>query len=217
MKGTTAAPITAAMPRVNLMPRAETERRERDALARRWGIGLLAALLVVALAATGAFYLKWTAQQRLAADQLRTSELLTELASLSEVSQALALRTELEGFRAEAMVADLSWSDLFADLAGALPAGVVVSGFDLTVGAAPTTEDPGSELGLAGTLELRSPTAIDIAPAVRSLQQVPGVSEVAPVEIISETEGDLTTYIYRLTASFDQTLYTGEFDQEADE
>ncbi len=214
MKGLTPAPATGAMPRVNLMPRAETERRERNALARRWGVGLLIALLVVALASTGAFWLKWSAQQRLATEQLRTTELLTELAGLSDVSQALALRTELQGFRADAMVAHLSWSGLFADLGAVLPEGVVVSGFDLTVGAAPVTDDPQTELGLTGALELSSATAIDIAPAVRSLQKVPGVSSVAPVEIMSETSGDQTTYTYRLTASFDQTLYTGDFAEE---
>ena len=216
MKRTTPAIVTGALPRVNLMPRAEIERRERTTLARRWGIGLLAVVLVVILAVTGAFLLKWAAQQRLAADQLRTTQLLTELASLSEVSQALQLRAELNGFRADAMVSDLSWSELFADLAGALPGGVALTGFDLTTGAAPATEDPATEVGLAGTLELRSATPIDIAPAARALRQVPGVTEIDPLEVTSQLEGgEQRTYVYRLDATFDQTLYSGDFAEEA--
>ncbi|MDO8384133.1 MAG: hypothetical protein Q7T17_14285 [Microbacterium sp.] len=205
------------VPRVNLLPRAESQRRERDVLVRRWAIGLLAVIAVVAIASAGAFWLKWSAEQRLAADQLRSSELLTELASLSDVSRALSLRTDLEAFRADAMVSDVSWTTLFSDLSAALPTGVAVTGFDLTAGASPTAEDPEAELALGGTLELRSSTPIDIAPTVRSLRELPGVALMDPLEVTSELigGGDQRIYIYRLRAAFDQTLYTGAFAEEA--
>lgn len=239
MKRATLTPATAGIPRVNLMPRAETERRERAALAVRWGIGLLGALLVVALLAGGAFWLKWNADQRLAGEQARTAGLLTDLAALSEVSRAIGMSAELETFRADAMASDLKWSELFASLEEALPAGVVVTGFDLTVGAAPTMpvvtaeapaggesagENAGTataagaeELALAGTLELRSPTAIDVAPAVRALRDVAGVAQVDPLEMTTEQVGDsdARSYIYRLRTTFDQTLYTGAYAEEA--
>ena len=52
-----AAPALAVggPPRVNLMPRAETERRAAAALLRRWLWCLVAALAVVAIAVAGAF------------------------------------------------------------------------------------------------------------------------------------------------------------------
>jgi hypothetical protein len=205
------------VPRVNLLPRAESQRRERDVLARRWGIGLLAVIAVVALASAGIVWLKWSAEQRLVADQLRSSELLTELASLSDVSRAVSLRTDLEGFRADAMVSDVSWTTLFSDLSAALPVGVAVTGFDLTAGAAPTAEDTEAEIALGGTLELRSSTPIDIAPTVRSLRELPGVALMDPLEVTSELVGggDQRIYIYRLRAAFDQTLYTGAYAEEA--
>lgn len=236
MKRLSPMPASVGIPRVNLMPRAETERRERAALAVRWGFGLLAALLTVALLAGGAFWLKWNADQRLAGEQLRTSELLTELATLSEVSRAIAMSTELETFRASAMASDLAWSDLFTSLAEALPSGVVVTGFDLTVGGAPTIPAASAEtaegdaagadaavagadadLALTGTLELRSPTPIDVAPAVRALRDVAGVVQVDPLEMTTEQVGgsDATIYIYRLRTAFDQTLYTGAYAEEA--
>lgn len=215
MKRANPAVAAGAVPRVNLMPRAETERRERDALARRWGIGVLAAILVVILSVTAAFWLKWTAEQRLAAQQLRTTELLTELAALSDVSQALSLRTELRNFRADAMVADLSWSELFADVSAALPAGVAVSGFDLLVGGASVGDDPESEVAMTGTLELTSASPDGMASAARALSQVTGVLQVNPLDVTSELEGDVRTYIYRLGTTFDQTVYSGAFAEEA--
>ncbi len=217
MKRATPAVVTGTVPRVNLMPRAETERRERDALARRWGIGVLAAILVVILSVTAAFWLKWTAEQRLAADQLRTNELLTELAALSDVSQALSLRTELRGFRADAMAADLSWSELFADVSAALPAGVAVSGFDLLVGGASVGDDPATEVAISGTLELTSANPDGMASAARALSRVAGVMQINPIDVTSELEGDVRTYTYRLGATFDQTRYSGAFAEEANE
>lgn len=234
MKRATLTPATAGTPRVNLMPRAETERRERAKLAVRWGFGLLAALLAVTLLAGAAYWLKLGADQRLAAEQVRTTELLTELASLSEVSQAIGMSAELETFRASAMASDLVWTDLFASLEGALPGGVSVTGFDLTVGGPPTTPaapadaatgtapdhaSTTAELGLAGTLELRSPTPIEVAPTVRALREVAGVVQVDPLEVTSELDGasEQRTYITRLRVAFDQTLYTGAYAEEAGE
>jgi hypothetical protein len=149
------------------------------------------------------------------------------------------MSAELETFRADAMASDLKWSELFASLEEARPAGVVVTGFDLTVGAAPTmpvvaaeapaggesagenagtaTAAGAAELALAGTLELRSPTAIDVAPAVRALRDVAGVAQVDPLEMTTEQVGDsdARSYIYRLRTTFDQTLYTGAYAEEA--
>lgn len=217
MKRSVPATASIGVPRVNLMPRAEVQRRERDALARRWGIALLAAVAVVALASAATFWVKWGVEQRLAADQLRSSELLTDLAALSDVSRAVSLRTDLEAFRADAMVSDMSWTTLFDGVAAALPPGVVVTGFDLTTGAAPAGTDPTAEFGLGGMLELRSPTPIDIAPTVRSLRDLPGVVSMEPLAVTSEVTGgsDQRVYIYRVLAVFDQTLYTGAFAEEA--
>ena len=61
------------------------------------------------------------ADHRLAAEQARTNELLTEIASLSEVSQALATEAELTDFRTQAMATDLAWSPVLAKVTGVLP------------------------------------------------------------------------------------------------
>ena len=63
--------------RVNLMPRSEVARRERDKLTRAWVWGVLGAILIALLIVVAAFWLKWSADQRLAAEQAQTNELLT--------------------------------------------------------------------------------------------------------------------------------------------
>ena len=57
----------SGFPRVNLLPRSEIVRRERDRLVRVWVWIVLAALLVAALIIAGAFAFKVFADQRLAA------------------------------------------------------------------------------------------------------------------------------------------------------
>ncbi|HWI32482.1 MAG TPA: hypothetical protein VNT50_13440, partial [Microbacterium sp.] len=106
------APALAGIPRVNLMPRLEVERRERSVLVKRWFGAVIGAVVIVALVCGGTFYLRWTEERRVAAAQAQTSSLLGELASLSEVSQAIATVGALETFRAEAMASDIGWAPI---------------------------------------------------------------------------------------------------------
>jgi hypothetical protein len=230
----TATAGASAPPRVNLLPRAETERRERAAMIRRWGWGLVGALAAVLVLSGGSYALTLAAEQRLAAAQSRTTDLLAQLATLQDVRQALATETELTAFRAEAMATDLRWADMLDTVVRTLPAGVTLSGFDLAVGAppaaaaasvapaagsAPTSPaepaveaESASEPGLSGALTLESPTPIDIAPAVRALRAIPGALSADAREVMAEAgEGDARTYTYQLTLVLDQSLYTGVY------
>ncbi|PZU39040.1 MAG: hypothetical protein DI573_08145 [Microbacterium sp.] len=209
-----ATAASAASPRVNLLPRAETERRERAAMIRRWGWGLVGALAAVLVLSGGSYALTLAAEQRLAAAGSRTTDLLAQLATLQDVRQALATETELTAFRAEAMATDLRWEDMLDTLVRTLPPGVTLSGFDLAVGAAPAAGSPesASAPGLSGALTLESPTPIDIAPAVRALRAIPGALSADAREVMAETgEGDARTYTYQLTLVLDQSLYTGVY------
>ncbi len=144
--------------RVNLMPRSEVARRERDKLIRAWVWGVLGAILVALLIVAAAFWLKWTADQRLAAEQAQTNQLLTEIASLAEVSQALATESELTDFRTEAMATDLAWAPVIAKVTGVLPAGHDADRLRLRGRrrARRATTRP-LELGLVGTVIYRQP------------------------------------------------------------
>ncbi|MDX2377137.1 hypothetical protein M4I32_10035 [Microbacterium sp. LRZ72] len=212
--------------RVNLMPPAETERRERLRLVRGWGWGLVGALALVLVLSGGAFALTWSAEQRLAAAQARTNDLLAQLASLSEVSQALSTETELTGFRSEAMSYDLEWRPVLDSVTTVLPAGVEVVGFVLTTGGAPAAEsadttqpDPAAEAanaGLSGTITLESGAPVDTSPAVRSLRAVPAITEVDVRELTSEDGEGASVYTYVLTATFDQSVYSGAYTEAED-
>lgn len=202
-----------AAPRVNLMPRAEVERRGRNVLLRRWIWGLVAALAVVVIAAGAAFWMLFTAQLRLASENLRTQALITQIAELQPVSEKLALEKDLTTFRTGAMATDLTWTTLVTSVQSALPVGVALTGFSLVPGGAPVGEDPAGEIGASGTLTLTSQTPAEIVTLVRSLRPIPGVVVVDGWEATTAEGG--FTYLLRIV--FDQSVYTGAYAEEATE
>lgn len=213
--GSAIAAAAATPPRVNLLPRIEIERRERAALIRRWGWTLVSALAAVLVLSGASYALTVAAEQRLTAAQSRTTDLLAQLATLQKVSRALTAEAELTAFRTEAMATDLRFTDAITAVAGALPAGVSLTGFDLTVGEAPLApvDDAASpEPGLEGSLTLDSATPVDMAPAVRAVRGLPGTISADALEISSQPgEGGSRTYTYRLSLVLDQTYYTDAY------
>ncbi|WP_374312573.1 PilN domain-containing protein [Microbacterium sp.] len=207
---TAIASTLGGIQRVNLMPRAEIARRERSTLTRKWMWGVVGAVLVALLIVAGALTLKFLADQRLAAEQARSTQLLAEVSALADVSKALATEQELTEFRAEAMAPDFAWAPVMTALSAALPSGAALTGFDLVSGGAPQTDDPASEVGLTGTVAVTSPDPVDIVAAVRELREVPGViyADGQSVTSSSVTEG---SYSYLLTVTLDQSIYSGEF------
>ncbi|WP_314502644.1 hypothetical protein [uncultured Microbacterium sp.] len=202
-------------PRVNLMPRSEVARRERDKLTRAWVWGVLGAIIVAVLIIAAAFYLKWSADQRLAAEQAQSNQLLLEIASLSEVSEALAAQAELTAFRSESMAADLVWAPVIAKVTGVLPGQTRLTGYDFAVGGAPQSDDPTAEQGLVGTVSFDSPTPLDIVGLIRSLRGVEGVL-FADGQSVTSSQVDSGRYAYLLNVVFDQSIYSGAFAAAAE-
>ena len=198
------------VPRVNLMPRSEVARRERDGLVRRWAWIVFGAVVVALLIIAAAMAFKLISDQRLVAEQAHTNDLVLELASLSEVSQALAMESELTNFRADAMATDLAWSPVLAKVAGVLPPDTTLTGFDFAVGGAPLTEDPTSEQGLVGTITIDSATPLDIVGIVRSLRGVEGVL-FADGQSVTSSQTSGSRFSYLLNVEFDQTVYSGAY------
>lgn len=201
------------LPRVDLMPRAETERRRRGALLRRWLGALVAATIVACLLIGGGVAFRAIAEQRLHAAQAHTNTLLTELSSLSEVSAALATQRDLQAYRTEAMAGDLDWAPALRLIDSALPDDVLLIGFDLAAGGVPEGTDPALEVGLLGTITLRSPTPIEIVEVARTLRGLEGISDADGREVRVEppVEDEPATYSYILTVTFDQSIYSGAF------
>jgi hypothetical protein len=200
----------AGVPRVNLLPPVEVERRRRGSLVRAWAWAVVAAMLVAFLVVVGAFAFKFVADQALVAEQARTNALLTELSSLSAVSGALAMEGELTAFRQDAMGADFAWTPVVATLASTLPTDVQLVGFDLVTGGVPQTDDPTVEAGLVGTLTLESPNSIDLPTTIRDLRALESVAMVDG-RALSSGQRTVGTYRYELEVALDQSIYSGDF------
>lgn len=199
-----------SVPRVNLMPRSEVARRERDKLVRLWVWIVFVSILVAALIVAASFWFKLMADQRLAAEQAQTSVLLTEIASLAEVSQALATESEITAFRSEAMATDLAWAPLLSKVTSILPAGTTLTAYDFAVAGAPQRDDPTLEPGVIGSVSIDSPTPLDIVAIIRSLRAVEGVLYSDGQSVISSQISE-DTFTYLLNVKFDQTAYSGVY------
>ncbi len=214
-KQTTAVLAVGGPPRVNLMPRTAIERRERAALLRRWGWGATAALLVVALVSGGAYYLHVSAQQRLDAENTRTTALLEQVAALQVISGKLSLQTELAEFRAQAMGTEVDWGDLIAAVQRALPEGVAYSAFELSPGGLAQGDDPALEIGAQGEIELSSLSPWDIVDLTRAVRAVPGILAVDGWGQNYDKQDDV--YRHLLRVQVDQSFYTGAYVAEEEE
>lgn len=210
----TAIPVPfSGAPRVNLMPRSEIARRERDSLVRLWVWIALGAIVVAVLIIAGAFAFKFFADQRLVTEQARTNALLTEIASLSEVSQAIATQSELTDFRTDAMATDLAWVPVMAKITGVLPTDTTITGVDLAVGGVPQGDDPTVEQGLVGTVTFDSPTPLDIVALIRSLRGVEGVLY-SDGQSVTSSQVSADRFSYLLNVEFDQSVYSNEYAAE---
>lgn len=203
------APFSGA-PRVNLMPRSEVARRERDGVVRMWVWIVFGAIIVALLVIAGTFAFKFVADQGLVAEQDRTTDLIVEITALSEVSQALATESELTDFRAEAMATDLAWSPALAKVTGILPSNTTLTGFDFTVGGTSQGADPTLEQGLVGTVTIDSSTPLDIVAIIRSLRGVDGVL-FADGQSVTTGQVSESRFTYLLDVQFDQTVYSGDY------
>ncbi|MBW9120595.1 hypothetical protein JNB63_10850 [Microbacterium trichothecenolyticum] len=210
----TAIPVPfSGAPRVNLMPRSEIARRERDSLVRLWVWIALGAIVVAVLIIAGAFAFKFFADQRLIAEQARTNALLTEIASLSDVSQAIATESELTDFRTDAMATDLAWAPVMEKITGVLPADTTITGVDFAVGGVPQGDDPTAEQGVVGTVTFDSPTPLDIVALIRSLRGVESVLY-ADGQSVTSSQVSADRFSYLLNVEFDQSVYSNQFAAE---
>ena len=200
-------------PHVDLMPRAVTERRDRNALIRRWGWGIVGALVVVILAVGGAFFLQAQATLRLATETADTNSLLGRIAALSDVGAKVKLDEELDEFRSVAMGTDLGWGAALESITSRLPEGVTVTDFSLGPGANPLGEDRALETGVAGEVTLASSTPTEIVALVRTLRSAPEVVRVDGWDSTSSEAG----FSYLIKVELDQSFYTGQYVPEVTE
>lgn len=196
------------VPRVNLLPPSELQRRAAGVLVRRWIAGLLATAVVVSGLVATAYWVRGIAEQQLTAEQARTIDLNIELADLSHVSQAFAQRTALTTLRAEAMGSDLEWRALISDIAGAIPSGASLTGFELIAGANPLPEaDPATGIGLIGRLTLGTEDPADQNRLVDALR---GLDIVLAADAGSLSASEDAGFTFNVEFVADQSHYSGD-------
>ncbi len=207
----------SSVPRVDLLPHSEIERRERAALVRRWLVGVLAAVVLVAALSAGAYAFNLLAHERLAAENARTTDLLARLSGLSDVSKTRAVQSDLEAYRAQAMGADVAWTPVLATIDGVIPHQGTITAWDLVTGALPGAGKPADEAGVTGRVSVQSPVPMDLVTMVRALRAEHGVIDADAADLTGTvaagatgtTPGAKPTYTYQLTVTLDQTVYTG--------
>ncbi|MRH30192.1 hypothetical protein GH740_12870 [Microbacterium sp. SYP-A9085] len=197
------------VPRVNLLPRSETERRDRLVLVRWWLIGVVMAVVLVVLVSAGAYVINVFASQRLAAENARTTDLTTQLSGLSDVSKLQGVQRDLEAYRTEAMGADIAWVPVFDALGGLVPKDADITGWDFVTGALPAAD--AAAAGVTGTLMFTSTRPVDIVETVRGIRAAEGVIDADGAEMTgaSAADGNDALYTYKITVELDQTVYTG--------
>lgn len=207
--------VLAGTPRVNLLPPQIIERRLQARLSKRWLVGLIGSIVGVGAVVAGAQVLRASAEVSMLAEQDRTLQLTTELASYGEVTTALANSEALTRYRAEAMGNDLEWRSLFATLQKQLPDGVVLTALDLTPGANPGEGGSGTGVvGMAGTMTLESADPIDQDKVVNKLRKLDSTLD-ANASTLEAKSGESLGYSMVVTFVTDQTIYSGKFVKEA--
>ena len=211
--------ILGSVPHVNLMPRSEIERRGRKVLIHRWLLILIAALLLVGIVVLGGFSLKIAADLRLASENERTTALLAELSSLSDVSDMLRQEADLTSFRTEALGTDLTWSRLLGATASVLPAGSAITNFAVeAAGIGRTGGEPQDLPGPAVVMTVTSATPLDVVGVIRAMRGATGIYAADGIELRKEAvtaDPDAPIlYSYVLTILAAEEMYTGRFAPE---
>lgn len=202
--------VLSGIPRVNLLPAAELQRRSASVLIRRWIAGLAATALVVSGLVAAAYWERSVAEQQLAAEQARTMDLNLQLAALSHVSQAIVDRAALAELRTTAMGNDLVWRPLFADVIRTLPRGAQLTGYELVTGGNPTKDaDPATEISLFGQLTV---TTADPADQNRMIDKLRTLDSFLAVDAGALTVAEPVEkgYTFIVEVVVNQTYYSGD-------
>ncbi len=204
--------VLSGVPRVNLLPPSEIQRRAAGALMMRWVAGLVATAVVVSGLVAAAYWQRSVAADRLAVEQARTTELSSELGALAPVSQALGTRAKLTSLRAQAVGNDLEWRALFSDLRRALPAGTELTGFQLITGANPAEgADPTAEIGMIGQFTVHTD---DPADQIRTVDRLRALDIALSADAGSLTSANGGGFDFAVEFVVDQTHYSGAFLSE---
>ncbi len=190
--------IVGGEPRVDLLPPEVLQGRAAKATRRRLGVGVVASVAVVALAAGGCFALSIQAQAELLTAQARTGDILAEQGKYIEVTKVqfhLDLATAAQQVGASTEVA---WRDYLTQVQATLPASVVIDTVSID-SATPVALYAQSTAPLQGarmaTVSFSAKSAVlpDVPTWLRSLATLPGFADALPGSVTLDEESGVYT------------------------
>lgn len=193
--------VIGAEPRVDLLPPEVLRRRAAKATRRRLGVGVVASVVVVALAVGGCFALSVQAQVQLLEAQARTSEIIAEQGDYVEVTKVkfhLDLATAAQQVGAST---EIAWKDYLTQVQATLPASVTIdtvtidSATPVAVYGQPTAPLQGSRMATV-SFSAQSAVLPDVPTWLRALATLPGYADALPGSVnLDETTGVYTASI----------------------
>jgi Tfp pilus assembly protein PilN len=197
---------------VDLTPGEVANARKVGALKK-----IIAAALVVVLALCGvAIFLtlqdEWAARDAYNAEQARTADIQRDLKQYSDVTLMETTTTQINSQIATLMADDVNYVNLMAKVRARAPEGVVITNLSILLAndqTAPGTTG-GTRPSVIGTAVVagRSSSISALAPFVKNLSMLRGVTEVVPT---SNTKTELGVD-YTLSMDITDELYTHRFE-----
>ena len=191
--------VLGGTPRVDLLP-PEIRRHQQSAkLRRKLLTGVLGTVVAVAVGFGGTVVLQLQAQERLAAAQQRTTELLAEQAQYAEVLDVNRRIHLIEAARALGTSREVLWKRILDDYRSALPDGATITSAVLT-GTAPwePVAEPAGPLRSESVAQVAI-TAVtsDVPDAtgwLRRIAELPTIAD-ASLNTIASVDGVWTTTV----------------------
>lgn len=211
--------VLGAVPRASLLPPELKAEEKAKAVRRR----LVAVVILVVVVVVGGYAFSAVsaevAQQRLAAANQRTTELLAEQGEYIEVRQLAGQVSAAEEARTVAMSTDVDWAGFIALVdAGLISVGASVAKVE-TVTSTPITPfgPPAVLLEKERVAEIKftgvSPTLPVVAQWLRALETLPGFAD-ASFSRVELAEGG---YTMQVTLHVDSGVYSNRFAPETAE
>lgn len=213
-----AEPYQAREPRVQLLPPL-VKQREKARRTRRLLAFVIVVSIGVALAGVAFGYLRMVqAESALAAERLRTEQILAEQAEYAEAAQKAALVAASEQAQLQVTSNEIDWLELLTEIGKYVPEGAAI---DLMAFGAPAPWEP----ALVPEGELRAPRisvvnltigSADYALAaafVRNIWKMEGVADV----VITGSTNDAGRYQTTVTLTLNEQVRTGRFLDDGDD
>ncbi|MEJ3404467.1 hypothetical protein WDJ51_06960 [Rathayibacter sp. YIM 133350] len=217
-KSREAAPQTAGgEPRVSLLPVEVLKARNAKAIRRRLRLGVIGVAAVVVLATILATAFAIQAQMQLTAAQERTTDLLAQQATFSDVRQ---VQQQVELTRAAQQVGgstEVDWKAYLESVRSTLPGSVTITSVDvdsaspMAVYSQPTEPLQGARIATL-SFSAESSTLPDVPTWLTSLAQLPGFADALPDSVtLDETSG---VYTVAITMHVNDAAFTHRFDEK---